>query len=747
MIKLFRFLGSVYFAILLILLAACYAIMGTFIESGTSSHQYAARLTYNNPAFNLLLCGFFCNIFISTCRRWPFRLRHIPFIMTHLGLLMILGGVLMKNYFGRQGSMQIMEGTGQDEIYIAHRPALLLEKRNAFRSLPEKSVIPLPLPSTAAKDLSIETVSYYPHSKEIIETWIKGDCGVLFGLPPFPLNTPIQARLTAPVPWTFVALQSENPLSAFQNIYEDTFNLRLIDAKTERLLYEKNLKDAMQAPLILPQGEANVSLKLPFSSQEGFSDPCIDIHITPQEGTKTQHYTLPLAGPLRGQMIGQASPFFGAPGIRMELHGTPSVFFIENPLHEVYLFAFDSGGRVYAELFKSDTLSRLAVYDRGFSGYSVWADLPFSNETSPTLETLKLQKIKMDLARPLENSYALASPLNLLQGACKVNQIDFIECLLDFLYSWHTSQALLLPDECEGKSSLQKCMESLDWNQLPEDIRKGCYWTAFLLGRLQEMLPYEPDLKACLHVMKWPLIAALEADAEPELLHLWVQQIFSVACHLPDPSFKISNGKILSSLFLLHRIHLSYMPPFALEAPSSFRLECPITFKFQSLPSLTQLEDNMPLIQLKFTEREQTEDVYLRFDRSLSGLKTPVLNGRYLVRFQPYSEEIPYRLRLRQARQVNYPDSNQPCSYECDLIVTDKRTGEADETTLSMNHVYETWEGYRFYLSNIFPPDEGSVKRVQIIVNLDPAKYILTYPGCILMVIGIISLLWIKSRP
>jgi len=62
-----------------------------------------------------------------------------------------------------------------------------------------------------------------------------------------------------------------------------------------------------------------------------------------------------------------------------------------------------------------------------------------------------------------------------------------------------------------------------------------------------------------------------------------------------------------------------------------------------------------------------------------------------------------------------------------------------------MNHVYETWDGYRFYLANVSQNDGQSAKRVQLIVNHDPAKYWLTYPGGIVVALGIIFL-WIQLK-
>ena len=61
-----------------------------------------------------------------------------------------------------------------------------------------------------------------------------------------------------------------------------------------------------------------------------------------------------------------------------------------------------------------------------------------------------------------------------------------------------------------------------------------------------------------------------------------------------------------------------------------------------------------------------------------------------------------------------------------------------------MNSVHETWDGYRFYLSAISKPSLHALKSAQIIVNRDPAKYFLTYPGIFLVFMGTILLFWFK---
>ena len=175
-------------------------------------------------------------------------------------------------------------------------------------------------------------------------------------------------------------------------------------------------------------------------------------------------------------------------------------------------------------------------------------------------------------------------------------------------------------------------------------------------------------------------------------------------------------------------------------------IECPITARRIGRPSEQKLEDNCPKATLSLSEKGKKEYITLSYDPFGTSLGWPALEGKYLLRFQPKFHAIPYRLRLREARQINYPNSFQPYSFESDLIISDLLKPDAAplEKTISMNHVHETWDGYRFYLSSIAPSTPGSVKKVQIVVNHDPAKYLLTYPGAVILSLGIILLFWLR---
>lgn len=539
---LYHFLGGVHFAIILIAATAFFVIVGTLLESVTQSHRYAALFTYDTPLFAALLWGFLINIFVSAIRRWPFRWKHIPFLTTHLGLLMILAGVLAKHYYGLQGSMTLLEGTGSQEILEAYTYAIQLNKKG------EKTPLRYPLKKTISgsfspeiahndQGMTIHLIEYAPHCEQRLASWIKGAYATIRGLEPFKLH----------------------------HVGED-------------------------------------KEKLPVNRKVRFHphSPPWDVY-----ALKTSHLESTLEA-LAAQ----------------HQYSTPLFAMIQEDNGNVHLLAFNQG-KVCSESYPQGKLESLIAYDEGFLGYATRTELPFSIQQ----EGISMNQLEFRLRQAIATGADLPMPLKRLQASCDSSGVDFPEA----------AAAFLLPLLQEYQASLND----------------------------QEATP--------LHAT--PLILETTVIAEQEIL-----------------------------------------------------------------PPEKKLEDNIPKATFLIRKGKQAQTISLAYDKTGSGLKWPVLDGQYMVRFQPQFKEIPYRLRLRQARQINYPNSSQAYSFESDIIITDRRSMTTKEQTISMNHVHETWDGYRFYLSAMAPPDESAVKQVNIVVNYDPAKYFLTYPGAFVLSFGILML-------
>lgn len=552
----YYFLGSVYFAIILIGATAVFVIAGTLIESATQSHQYAALFTYDTPLFAALLWGFFINIFVSAVRRWPFRRKHIPFLTTHLGLLMILAGVLIKHYLGVQGTMVLLEGTASQEIITANTYAIQVDQKGIKKPLryPLKKNLRGNYISEIAQEasgISIHLMEFSPHCSQCLTSWIKGPYVTIRGLDPLPLYTMGEKKAILPqnrlvrfspdsVPWEVYALKTSDLEDAVDKLYASKQN---------------------HTPWL--------AIILETSDQSGKAST------TEEEG-------------------------------------------------DIHLIAAYQG-HVWSESLPKGKLDSLISYEEGFSGYATSVEIPLFPDASQ--ESLSSDQLVFFLRQTMAADAELPLPLQRLKDMCDKQKTDFPSAAAEFL--------------------------------LP------------LVRQYQASLKQETKQ----HVEKKPLY--LETAVIPR--H-----------HLLSPGKK--------------------------------------------------LEDNMPLVKLVVRKGKQAQTISLAYDKAGSGLKWPVLEGQYLLRFQPELKEIPYRLRLRQGRQINYPNSSQPYSYESDLIIKDQHSGNTVEKTISMNQVYETWDGYRFYLSGMAPGDETAVKQVHIVVNHDPAKYFLTYPGAFVLSCGILLL-------
>jgi hypothetical protein len=783
--RFYHFLGSIYFAIILIATTALFVIAGTFFESATDSHHYAARLTYHNPFFKALLWGFFLNILFSSLRRWPFRARHIPFLITHLGLLMILTGTLIKSYWGTQGSMGIIEGSGSDQIFIPDTYIVQIEKQNPYHPFStikrQLELDPLASQETVFPDLQIKLLNRIPHSRERLETWIKGDKGVIAGFAPFSVfdwesfekETPLlvsgYAELEGPEgnQWEIIAVRTTHVEELAQKAYLQGLSVRLTDNQSGKILRQENLSQALAAPLTWDEGEVTFHLQFENSPVLGLNDPTLFADFTFRSPLQHERMSIALEGPDSLLNENLSSPHLGSIPISVDLLRTPTLLFIQDLHEDVYLFIFDRYGRIDTQSFRQDNLNALVVYDQGFGGYFVQAPLPLLNyskgrverEKSHLLATAELLKKSLN-----EDSTSLSPPLQILHAACQKASADFADHCLAFLYLWDKHSGWLYSEKMELPSALKAVVNQLDWDKTSENEKKACYWLSALIPEIEKEMRQGQDLLSILSQRQWPLMKRLKqlkktsgpcsSEETKVLLTALSQQFFTIADQLPPIPHDLKQmsaekkAQMLSAYLRTYGIHLKEIGESEVNPSKDQQvvvLECPVSRNIQEAIPLLKLEDNLPGITLEVAEGSKKEIVTLTYDPYGMGLKWPVLEGHYLVRYQPRFDRIPYHIRLRTARQINYPGSFQPYSYESDLLITDsQRPGKPIEKTISMNNVYETWDGHRFYLANISPGEETGVKRIQLVVNHDPAKYILTYPGAILMSLGIILLFWMR---
>jgi len=105
----YEFLASLRFAVVLIALLAIVLGLGTFVESayGTEAVKFGVWDTWWFTLLNALLA---VSIFCAAAIRYPWKRHQTGFVITHIGLLVLLAGCLMSQRGGIDAQIPILEG-------------------------------------------------------------------------------------------------------------------------------------------------------------------------------------------------------------------------------------------------------------------------------------------------------------------------------------------------------------------------------------------------------------------------------------------------------------------------------------------------------------------------------------------------------------------------------------------------------------------------------------------------------------
>lgn len=117
--KLFWNFCSLRLAVVIIVTLLGALTVATFLESlhDTKTAQY---WVYKSNWFYGLLALLGTQITAVAVSRWPWNLSHIPFLLAHLGIIILLFGSYITAKFGLDGSMRITEGQSQTEVMLDH---------------------------------------------------------------------------------------------------------------------------------------------------------------------------------------------------------------------------------------------------------------------------------------------------------------------------------------------------------------------------------------------------------------------------------------------------------------------------------------------------------------------------------------------------------------------------------------------------------------------------------------------------
>jgi len=112
----YEFLASLQFAVVLITLLAIVLGLGTFVESayGTEAVKFGVWNTWWFTLLNALLA---VSIFCAAAIRYPWKRHQTGFVITHIGLLVLLAGCFLSHRGGIDAQIPLLEGEKGGKAY------------------------------------------------------------------------------------------------------------------------------------------------------------------------------------------------------------------------------------------------------------------------------------------------------------------------------------------------------------------------------------------------------------------------------------------------------------------------------------------------------------------------------------------------------------------------------------------------------------------------------------------------------
>ncbi len=104
--KTFNFLASIELAVFVILAIAVFSAVGTIYEA-KYDREVAFSIVYRGFWFTSILVLFMLNLLFAALSRLPWKRYHIGFLVTHLGLIILLIGSLMTALWGVDGNISM----------------------------------------------------------------------------------------------------------------------------------------------------------------------------------------------------------------------------------------------------------------------------------------------------------------------------------------------------------------------------------------------------------------------------------------------------------------------------------------------------------------------------------------------------------------------------------------------------------------------------------------------------------------
>lgn len=113
--SLVKFFASAKMAVVILVLLALMTAIGTFVEARYDAFA-ATKLVYHTPWMYGILALLSITLTAVMVDRWPWKQRHVPFLLAHVGILILLLGSYVTMQWGIDGTMRF--GIGEKNRFV-----------------------------------------------------------------------------------------------------------------------------------------------------------------------------------------------------------------------------------------------------------------------------------------------------------------------------------------------------------------------------------------------------------------------------------------------------------------------------------------------------------------------------------------------------------------------------------------------------------------------------------------------------
>ena len=154
--QIIKFFASLRLAVFIISALAIVAAVGTITEARYNDSEMAVKLVYQSPWMYAVLGLLIIQLIAVMIDRWPWKAHHAGFVFAHIGIIILLGGALVTQQFGIDGSMVFEIGRSSGVVSVKERDLIVYGSLGgSMRAIFQSRVDFLSHPPTEARPLAV----------------------------------------------------------------------------------------------------------------------------------------------------------------------------------------------------------------------------------------------------------------------------------------------------------------------------------------------------------------------------------------------------------------------------------------------------------------------------------------------------------------------------------------------------------------------------------------------------------------